>query len=192
MRGRTAATDRHGTRRGAVIAALVACAFAIVLVSAGPATARVRRVGTFAGMKGGYKSIQKAVDASEPGDWVLVGPGDYKEKGTLAPAGAEGDAGSAVLVTKPGIHIRGMDRNGVMLDGTKPGTPQCSSSPADQNLGPLDSEGHPTGRNGLTVFKADGVRFELATSRSGGTSRRKRKRVKNGSSKPDVTSPSDD
>jgi hypothetical protein len=133
---------------------------AILLVSVAPATARVRRVGTFAGVKGGFKSIQKAVDKSEPGDWVLVAPGDYKEKGTRAPASAEQDAGSGVLIMKPGIHIRGMDRNGVMLDGTKPGTPQCSSTLADQNLGPLDPEGHPTGRNGLTVFKADGVSVE--------------------------------
>jgi hypothetical protein len=175
MRGHRAARGRSATRRGILTAGLVACALATVLSCSASATVRVRRVGTFAGVKGGYKTIQKAVAAAEPGDWVLVAPGDYKETGTIAPAAAAEDAGSAVLVTKPGIHIRGMDRNGVMLDGTKPGTPQCSSNPADQNLGPLDSEGKPTGRNGLTVFETNGVSVEnlsacnfLTGSRGGG------------------------
>jgi len=68
-----------------------------------PKTARVRRVGTFAGVKGGFKSIQKAVDKSEPGDWVLVAPGDYKEKGTRAPAGAAEAAGGkgAIRLRRP-------------------------------------------------------------------------------------------
>jgi hypothetical protein len=175
MRGGVSEVGTSGGRRGrATIAAVLACGFVMLAVFATPAAARIRRVGTFAGVKGGYKTIQKAVDASAPGDWVLIAPGDYKEAGTRAPAGDDG-AGSAVLITKPGIHIRGMDRNGVMLDGTKPGAPQCSSAPADQNLGPLDSEGHPTGRNGLTVFKANGVSVEnlsacnfLTGSRGGG------------------------
>jgi hypothetical protein len=175
MRGHRAARGRSATRRGILTAGLVACALATVLSCSASATVRVRRVGTFAGVKGGYKSIEKAVAAAAPGDWVLVAPGDYKETGTIAPAAAAEDAGAAVLVTKPGIHIRGMDRNGVMLDGTKPGTPKCSSNPADQNLGPLDSEGNPTGRNGLTVFETNGVSVEnlsacnfLTGSRGGG------------------------
>ena len=105
---------------------------------------------------------------------MLIGPGDYKEAGTRAASGSTG-AGAGVLVEKPGVHIRGMDRNGVVLDGTKPGTPRCSGSAADQNLGPLDAEGHPTGRNGLEVFKANGISLEnlsacnfLTGSRGGG------------------------
>src|SRR5882757_3250041 len=125
MRGDVAASATGRTRRGGLIAAMMACAVMMVLVGAASASARVLKVGTFEGNKGGFKSIQKAVTRAEPGDWILVAPGDYKEKGTSAPAGAEDDAGAGVLVTKPGIHIRGMDRNGVMLDGTKPGTAQC-------------------------------------------------------------------
>ncbi|MDW5593831.1 right-handed parallel beta-helix repeat-containing protein [Conexibacter stalactiti] len=51
-----------------------------------------------------YPTIQRAVDASRPGDLVLVAPGVYRE---------------AVEVTDehPGIVIRGLDRNRVVLDG---------------------------------------------------------------------------
>jgi len=164
---------RAGVRRVSATLTLACCA--AVLVAATPAAAKVLRVGTFNKNAGEYKSIQKAVDAAKAGDWILIGPGDYKEAGTRAAAGAPDDAGAAVLVEKPGIHIRGMERNGVVLDGTKPGTGECSSSAAAQNLGPLDAEGHSTGRNGLEVFKAAGVSVEnlsacnyLTGSRGGG------------------------
>jgi hypothetical protein len=142
-----------------------------VLVAEGVCVARaapgaVLRVGSYQGIPGQYSSIQAAVDAARPGDWVLIGPGDYHETGNRVPPGAVGDdtAGAAVLVTAPGIHIRGMDRNGVVLDGTKPGASQCSSATADQNLGPLGPGGAPTGRNGLIVFKASGVSVENLTA----------------------------
>ena len=154
-----AASGTGRTRWGVFIAAVLACAMAMALVGAASTSARVLKVGTFEGKKGGFKSIENAVRRAEPGDWILIAPGDYKEKETPEPEGADG-AGAGVLVTKPGLHIRGMNRNTVMIDGTKPGTPQCSSSPADQNLGPVDAEGHPLGRNGLVVYKAEGVSVE--------------------------------
>ncbi len=51
-----------------------------------------------------YTTIQAAVNASVKGDWVLVEPGEYDEE---------------VVVTKAnqGIHIRGMNRNTVVLNG---------------------------------------------------------------------------
>jgi hypothetical protein len=159
-------TTGISARRLSVLALLAACCACVgAWAVATPALARVRTVGSFEGKKGAYKTIQSAIDAASPGDWILIGPGDYKEKRTTVPAGAKGDdrAGAAVLVTTPGLHIRGMDRNGVVLDGTRPGTAQCSSKQSDQNFGPL-VEGTPSGRNGLIVFKAPGVSVENLTA----------------------------
>jgi hypothetical protein len=49
-----------------------------------------------------FATIQEAVDASSPGDLVLISPGTYNE---------------AVNVTTDEITIRGLDRNEVILDG---------------------------------------------------------------------------
>ena len=135
---------------------------AIAAAVAGPAHAngaRVLRVGSWHGIKGTYHSIQAAVDAAKPGDWVLVGPGDWKERGdrtTHKPA--KGEPGDAVTIDVPGIHLRGMDRNKVVVDGTKPGTPTCSARRADQDFGTT-----PAGRNGIVVY-ADRVWVENLTA----------------------------
>jgi hypothetical protein len=56
-----------------------------------------------------YKSIAVGVSHAQNGDWVLVWPGYYREAVTIAPGkGLTGD-----------LHVRGMQRNGVVLDGTK-------------------------------------------------------------------------
>ena len=62
-------------------------AVCVLLLSASLAEARVLRVGTYHGKRGQYQSIQAAVNAAHPGDWILVGPGDYKEHSGRAPAG---------------------------------------------------------------------------------------------------------
>src|SRR5947208_1508085 len=129
---------------------------ALVLISAAAgalcgapaAGAQVRRVGTWNGVPGQYKTVQAAVNAAQSGDWILVGPGDYKESGN---AGAVEPAG--VLITKPNIHLRGMNRNTVVIDGTRAGAPQCSSRPTDQ--GALD-------RNGVEVYMADAAYYIVA------------------------------
>jgi hypothetical protein len=93
-----------------------------------------------------FGTIQRAVNAAQPGDFVLIWPGVYHEKGTAA---------DGVYIGKPNIHIRGMDRNKVIVDGTNPGaTVPCSSDQAFQDLG---------GRNGIEVFKADGVTIDNLT-----------------------------
>jgi Right handed beta helix region len=154
------AGGEHRRRVGRAPLALLACACAATLLCAPSALARVFDVGTFEG-KRGVRTIQLAVEKAAPGDWILIAPGDYKETGDHVPSGASPDeAGAGVLIEKPGIHIRGMDRNGVVIDGTKKGAAKCASNPADQELGPADSEGHHSGRNGLEVFKVQGVSIE--------------------------------
>ena len=55
-----------------------------------------------------YRTIQSAVNASRNGDWILVWPGLYPEDVTV-------DRRHGL---SNGLHIRGMDRNGVLLDGS--------------------------------------------------------------------------
>ena len=45
---------------------------------------QVLQVGTFEGVAGAYKTIQEAVNAAHPGDWILIGPGTYHEHGDPA------------------------------------------------------------------------------------------------------------
>jgi hypothetical protein len=49
-----------------------------------------------------YRTIQGAVAAAHRGDWILIAPGVYHGQ---------------VRITKPGLHLRGMNRNTVILDG---------------------------------------------------------------------------
>ena len=69
-----------------------------------------------------------------------------------------------VLITTSDIHLRGMDRSTVIVDGTKAGSPPCSSSPSAQNLGATGSDGSPVGRNGILIWKADDVSVENLTA----------------------------
>ena len=97
------------------IALLVATvAFSLATAGAPAKSHRVLLVGTYHGKAGDFRSITAAVKAAKPGDWILVAPGDYKE---------------TVSITKDGIHLRGLDRNKVVVDGTKSG-PTCSSKVA--------------------------------------------------------------
>jgi hypothetical protein len=71
-----------------------------------------------------FSSIQAAVDAAAPGDWILIDVGTYTEP---------------VSITTPRLHLRGIDRNAVVIDGQ-----------------------HQVG-NGIEVFKVDGVSIENLT-----------------------------
>ncbi len=73
-----------------------------------------------------FTTIQAAVDAAQPGDWVLIDAGVYTDP---------------VYVTTPRLHLRGMDRNAVVVDGQ-----------------------HAVG-NGIEVWKTDGVSIENLTVR---------------------------
>lgn len=115
-------------------------------------------VGEFDGKKGKYKTIQEAVAAAQEGDWILIGPGDYKESSTQPIPEAYGDdlAGADILIRTANIHMRGMNRNTVMIDGTKPGYPECSAEEAAQNFGPKEGDAW-LGNNGVVVDRVDGV-----------------------------------
>jgi hypothetical protein len=167
-------TFRSAVRRARFAAPMTLAAVGALLATAPPALARshckpsmrgVLRVGTYAGKRGQCKTIQEAVKAAQPGDWILIGPGDYKQSTSEVPKGALGDdrAGADVLVTTPNLHIRGMNRNTVVIDGTKPGSPQCSSKESDQYLGRTEGSGH-SGNNGVLVYKAAGVWLQNFTA----------------------------
>jgi hypothetical protein len=102
------------TRRTVAVAAAVLVVAAAVQAQAVPASSHVILVcsGT-AGCppvpKGTtvYKSLAVGASHARNGDWVLVWPGSYKEAVTIAPtAQLTGD-----------LHVRGFNRNGVVLDG---------------------------------------------------------------------------
>lgn len=148
-------------RRGLLLTILVLAAALAYGSAAQAAEHHVLLVGEYNGVPGQYSSIQEAVDAAHPGDWVLIGPGDYKQVGSRVASGAEGDdrAGASILIRTPRLHIRGMNRNTVVIDGTKPGSPQCSPAEADQTFGPAEGEGF-LGNNGVVVYKANGVHLQ--------------------------------
>jgi hypothetical protein len=132
------------------------------LVLVPSARANVLRVGTYHGIPGPFNSIQAAVDAAKPGDWILIGPGDYKTStGRMVPGRSDEAAG--VLITKPRLRIRGMNRNSVIVDGTKPGSSRCSPAQSAQNFGPNRKRAH-LGLNGILVWKADSVWVQNLTA----------------------------
>ncbi len=142
-------------------AALICAAFAPVAIAAQPAP-RVLRVGTYHGIRGQYKTIQAAVKAAQPNDFILVAPGDYKTTAYAIPGGSHGQFPASVLITTPDLTLRGMNRNTVIVDGTKKG-PACTDAAADQNYG-TSAKGGPTGLNGIMVWKADDVTVQNLTA----------------------------
>ena len=117
-------------------------------------------MGSYRGHAGEYKSIQAAVNAAKPGDWILIAPGDYRETDTAAGVtkteATSGDYGGVVIHTSD-LHLRGMNRSRTIVDGTKSGAP-CSAAAQNQNFGTS------AGRNGIVVFKADNVSIQNLTA----------------------------
>ncbi|HLI32849.1 MAG TPA: hypothetical protein VKU89_08940 [Solirubrobacteraceae bacterium] len=124
--------EPHRRRRllATVLVAAIALTVALAAIFASSAHAAVPAAVNIVG-PGHYARIQEAVNASSPGGWVLIEPGVYDE---------------SVRVTTPDLHIRGMSRNAVIIDG--------------QGLSV------PGGRNGIEVYKADDVWIENLTVRN--------------------------
>jgi hypothetical protein len=155
-------------RRGKLVWALLGIA---ALASALPAVVaassrhrpRVLLVGTYHGHRGRFHTIQAAVDKAHAGDWILIAPGDYHERGDRRGKAGE-ESGAGVMIRKGGLHIRGLDRNRVVIDGTRPGSKRCSSAQSAQDFGPRAKGGKALGRNGIEAFKVDGVSIENLTA----------------------------
>src|SRR6476661_8579372 len=104
----------------------------LLLVAASPSVASFRVIA------GNSSSIQNAIDTAQAGDWILIGPGDYHPRADYSPAhhAPPDESGAGVIIKKDRLHLRGMDRNRVIVDGTAPGSGPCSSDPQDQAYGP--------------------------------------------------------
>ena len=187
-------------RLGAVAAAVALLGPVSVDAIGNPARAAtwpsdVFAVGTFNGIPGNVTTttnvaaIQTAVDQAEswarshscgqpaaPCDtYVLLAPGDYKTDPGKIEAPPAGQVPAGVLVNTDNVWVVGVNRNSVIIDGTKSGPP-CSTSPADQVYGPTayapgpydaestyqPSDGY-EGLNGIMVWKAGGTWVENLT-----------------------------
>jgi hypothetical protein len=162
------AKGRH-SRRVVSLTGVLGLTLGLVGLSAGSSQAKVAErpkpkvwtVGTWHGKTGRFSSIQAAVDAASPGDWILIAPGDYKERGDYTTHPPTSAPAAGVWIDKPNLHLLGLDRNTVIVDGTKSG-PACSTNPADQDRGPVGPSGA-WGRNGVEVFEASGVTIQNLT-----------------------------
>lgn len=81
---------------------VAALTLAVLLLAAASASARVLIVTQRNVTYPHYSSIQAAVNAAHPGDWILIDRGVY-----VGP----------VVIHTPRLHLRGLNRNKVIIDG---------------------------------------------------------------------------
>jgi hypothetical protein len=151
--------------RGAITAMAVATlilAMFVALTQSHAAAPRVLRVGTWHGVRGNEPTINAAVAALRPGDWLLIGPGDWHPQMDKSKAQAGVIYPSAMLITTSHVHVRGMNRNQVIIDGTKPHAAPCSKRKSAQDFG-QKVHGVAQGRNGPEALFSNDVTFENFT-----------------------------
>ena len=78
LRSTTVTRARASMAVGLIVAVSSLATFGVGSIGTAHAAApSVLRVGTWKGIPGTYSTIDAAVGAAKPGDWVLVAPGDY-------------------------------------------------------------------------------------------------------------------
>jgi hypothetical protein len=105
-----------------------------------------------------FSTIQAAVNAAKSGDWIFIAPGDYHEDEDASITGPNPVTNrgwyGGVLIHTNGVHLLGVNRNTVIVDGTLPDMPDeagpCSPNADDQNYGPDD-----LGQNGIVAWAND-------------------------------------
>ncbi len=75
-----------------------------------------------------FSTVQSAVDAASPGDWILIWPGVYHEESTQWLT-------AGVWIQTPNLHIRGPNRNQVIIDGSN-GNRQRGARPVQPRTAP--------------------------------------------------------
>jgi hypothetical protein len=167
-------STKDGVPMGHRAACLALIALSVVALT-GVAEAQVLRVGAYHGIPGQFTSIQSAVNRAAPGDTILVAPGDYKTTAVHFPKG-NSTFPAAVLITTGKLTLRGMNRSGVVVDGTKAGSPRCSNVTSDQSYGasasgsasssyaPARASDAASGVTGVMVYKAPNVAVENLTT----------------------------
>ncbi len=145
-------------------------------------------IGTFDGVVGNFSTtqdvdtVQAAVNAAQswatqntpttgpdagiaPDTFVLLAPGDYKTNPYENPQAEPGQDPAAITITGANVWLIGMNRDKVIIDGTKSGPP-CSTSPSDQVYGPPvdgpnglrpSNASNGEGFNGVMVWQAAGT-----------------------------------
>ena len=126
------------------------------------AGAKVLRVGTYHGIRGQYSDDSGGGQRGQAGRLDPDRSRRLQDDLEPAPAGPRATTPPACWSPSPTSASRGMNRNTVIVDGTKPGS-ACSSKRRRRTSG-RRSRARPLGLNGIMVWKADNVWVQNLTA----------------------------